>query len=69
MMSDAQGLRWVKAQASGAGNNCVEAALAPDGGIVVRDSKDPGGPVLRFSRSEWDAFLDGAQGGEFEFRE
>jgi Domain of unknown function (DUF397) len=32
-----------------------------------RDSKDPGGPVLRFTPSEWAAFLCGVQNGEFTF--
>jgi hypothetical protein len=35
--------------------------------IVVRDSKDPLGPVLRFTRSEWDAFIGGVQDGDFRF--
>jgi hypothetical protein len=35
--------------------------------IAVRDSKDPDGPVLRFSRAEWTAFVAGARAGDFEF--
>jgi hypothetical protein len=38
------------------------------GDVLVRDSKDPGGPVLRFSRLEWQAFLDGVRSGEFQDR-
>jgi hypothetical protein len=34
--------------------------------IEVRDSKDRGGPVLRYTVGEWDAFLDGARNGEFD---
>jgi hypothetical protein len=35
--------------------------------IEVRDTKDQGqGPTLRFTSDEWDAFLDGARGGEFD---
>jgi len=44
----------------------VEVASLPDGGIGVRDSKDPSGPVLRFTPGEWHAFLGGAQNGEFD---
>ena len=46
-------------------NNCVEVADLPDGGRLVRDSKDPDGPVLRFTPAEWEAFLAGAKTGEF----
>lgn len=35
--------------------------------ILVRDSKDPDGPVLRFTRREWEAFLGGIEDGQFRF--
>jgi hypothetical protein len=54
---------WRKSTASGQGN-CVEVAHLGDR-VLVRDSKDPGGPALTFSRSEWDAFIIGARSGEF----
>lgn len=66
MTPDEDGLRWTKARASSAGNNCVEVAVTQDGMVLVRDSKDRGGPALCFSRSEWAAFLSGAKGGEFD---
>ena len=47
------------------GMNCVEVAVI-DGGISVRDSKDPAGPVLHFTRGEMLAFLQGAKAGEFD---
>jgi hypothetical protein len=34
--------------------------------VGVRDSKDLNGPVLRFSREEFAAFLAGAKAGEFD---
>jgi hypothetical protein len=34
--------------------------------IAVRDSKHPEGPVLLFTQAEWDAFVAGAKGGEFD---
>jgi hypothetical protein len=34
--------------------------------IAVRDAKNPAGPVLLFTTAEWDAFVDGAKGGEFD---
>jgi hypothetical protein len=32
----------------------------------MRDSKDPSGPVLTYTRIEWSAFLDGVKKGEFD---
>jgi Domain of unknown function (DUF397) len=64
-MSDLNGLDWRKATASG-NNGCVEVAPLTDGGVAVRDSKDPQSPVLAFTRREWTAFLDGMGKGEFD---
>ncbi|MER7081333.1 DUF397 domain-containing protein [Saccharopolyspora kobensis] len=38
--------------------NCVEVASG-DGVVAARDSKDPEGRVLVFSRARWAAFLAG----------
>jgi hypothetical protein len=57
---------WTKSSLSFANGNCVEAARLPDGGIGVRDSKDSGGPVLRFTPDEWNAFLAGVRNAEFD---
>ncbi|WP_322749835.1 MULTISPECIES: DUF397 domain-containing protein [unclassified Frankia] len=51
---------------NGAGGMCMEAG-AHDGGVVVRDSTRPNGPVLAFSKAEWAAFVDGVENGEFRF--
>jgi hypothetical protein len=57
---------WFKSSFSGPnGNACVEVALLREI-IAVRDSKDPGGPVLCFTTQEWLAFLAGVQAGEFD---
>jgi hypothetical protein len=55
----------VKSSLSFANGNCVEVAGLPDGGIGVRNSRDPYGPVLRFTPDEWRAFLGGVRNGEF----
>ena len=44
---------------------CIEVG-ALDGVILVRDSKDPRGSVLRYDASEWQAFLRGVRAGEFD---
>jgi hypothetical protein len=48
--------RWRKSSYSGAGNDCVEVALAAHK-AAVRDSKNPSGGALRFARAAWDGFL------------
>ncbi|MGF7238153.1 MAG: DUF397 domain-containing protein [Frankia sp.] len=55
---------WRKSSASGSGN-CVEVAFV-DSGILVRNSRDPQGPVAKFSPVGWDAFLSGIHRGEFD---
>jgi hypothetical protein len=57
---------WVKSSLSFANGDCVEVTSLPDGRIGVRDSKDTQGPVLRFTSSEWKAFIGGVRNGEFE---
>ncbi|NJC69748.1 DUF397 domain-containing protein [Planosporangium thailandense] len=58
---------WFKSTRSGSnGGQCVE-VRRHDGAIQVRDSKAEGtGPVLTFSRDEWEAFIEGARRGEFD---
>jgi hypothetical protein len=56
---------WLKASASTGGANCVEMRRGAVGGVDVRDSKDPDGPVLSFSAAQFAAWLDGADSGEY----
>ncbi|MGH3738910.1 MAG: DUF397 domain-containing protein [Micromonosporaceae bacterium] len=56
---------WRKSRRSTTnGGACVEVATLPDR-VLVRDSKDPDGPRLTFTRGEWRAFIDGIADGEF----
>jgi Domain of unknown function (DUF397) len=57
--------RWMKSSYSGPTGNCVEVEPLADGGVAVRNSRDADGPALVFTGAEWDAFLRGAQDGEF----
>jgi hypothetical protein len=45
--------------------DCVETALI-DGGVGVRDSKDPDGVILRFELDEWELFAASARKGVFD---
>lgn len=57
---------WVKSRHSNAEGNCVEVATLPEGGIAVRNSRDPDGPALVYTPAELAAFLAGAKDGEFD---
>jgi hypothetical protein len=49
---------WRKSSYSGAnGGNCIEIAAAACT-VVVRDSKDPKGPMLTFGPNDWQRFAD-----------
>jgi hypothetical protein len=56
--------QWRKARASDGLNSCVELA-AVDGKVAMRNSRDPKGPALIFTKAELAAFVDGASKGEF----
>jgi hypothetical protein len=47
---------WRTSTYSNNGGACIEIAPATAGLIAVRDSQDPGGPVLAFTTGQWAAF-------------
>lgn len=57
--------RWVKSRYSNAEGNCVEVARV-DGGVAMRNSRDPDGPALVYTDAELAAFVAGAKAGEFD---
>jgi hypothetical protein len=53
------GAQWrMSSYSGGNGGTCVEVADLP-GLVAVRDSKNPAGPALTFSRADWSAFVAG----------
>ena len=46
--------------------NCVELAELTGGMVAVRNSRQPTGPVLIYTRAEITAFIQGVQRGEFD---
>ncbi len=65
--SDLPRVSWRKSSRSNGGGNgdCVETAELSDR-VAMRDSKDPAGPVLAFTRAEWRAFLGSVRTSEFD---
>ncbi|PZG08046.1 DUF397 domain-containing protein [Micromonospora craterilacus] len=55
---------WRKSSRSDDGN-CVEVAHTHEP-VLVRDSKNTAGPVLRFAPEQWHTFMDGIRLGGFE---
>jgi hypothetical protein len=58
-------IHWRKALRSVGNGNCVEVAPVA-AGVVVRDSKDPDGLVIRYSPNSWDSFVTRARTGSFD---
>jgi hypothetical protein len=58
---------WQKSLLSNPSGNCVEMAALPNrGGFAVRNSRDPEGPALVYTRDEMVAFIQGARQGDFD---
>ena len=58
--ADAPQVRWHKSSHSSANGQCVEVAPVA-GAVAVRDSKNPAGPELVFTRQAWVAFVEGVK--------
>ena len=59
--------QWQKSRRSNPSGNCVEVAELADGtGVAVRNSRDPEGPVLVYTRAEIEAFILGVRDGDFD---
>jgi hypothetical protein len=63
-MRGSSSLDWRKSTRCESGA-CVEVALTVDQLVAVRNSTEPSGPVLTFSRDAWRAFIEDIQIGEF----
>ena len=64
MHSEDNSPAWFKSSRSES-FDCVEIQMH-SAEVLVRDSKQPAGHVLKFTHSEWRAFVDGVRLGEFD---
>jgi len=66
------GLTWRVSSLCSGNGECVAVAKLPNGDIALSDTKEPKelkertSLVLRFSASEWRAFVAGVRAGEFD---
>lgn len=66
MSPSAQGPAAWRKSSRCATSECVEIARDEQDMILLRDSKSPETPALRYTTDEFRAFLDGAKAGEFD---
>jgi hypothetical protein len=64
--SELHGVQWRKSRRSTAEGECVQTAKLPGGGVAVRNSRHPEGPVLLFSDAELRTFLEGVKQGDLD---
>jgi hypothetical protein len=61
---------WRKSTYSGnggGGSGCVEVAPLEDGSVAVRHTQHRDGPVIVYTKAEWEAFVAGVRDGQFDF--
>ena len=57
---------WRKSSASNSQGACVELASLDSGELAVRNSRNPDGPALIYTRAEIAALIAGIKMGEFD---
>ncbi len=62
---DLTNAQWKTSSLSGGNGQCVSVAFVA-GGVAVRHSKHPDGPVIFYTPEEWSAFTGGVRLGEFD---
>src|SRR6266851_7296922 len=66
MPATALDAQWRKSSYSNSQGNCVEVSALADGSVAVRNSRDPQGPALLYTRAEITAMIAGIKDGEFD---
>jgi hypothetical protein len=60
------GVTWRKSSISNSQGACVELARLTGGEFAVRNSRNPDGPALIYTRAEIAALVEGVKLGEFD---
>jgi Domain of unknown function (DUF397) len=60
------GAAWRKSSISNSQGACVELARLGTGEFAVRNSRNPDGPALIYTRAEIEALIEGVKKGEFD---
>ncbi|WTW94860.1 DUF397 domain-containing protein [Streptomycetaceae bacterium NBC_01309] len=63
---DISGAEWISYGEDTTGEGVVQTAEIGGGAVAMRNSVHPEGPILRFTKGEWDAFVLGVKDGEFD---
>ena len=64
--TELSGARWRKSSISNSQGTCVELAKVGENKVAMRNSRNPDGPALIYTRAEIAALLLGAKDGEFD---
>jgi hypothetical protein len=64
--TELSGAGWRKSSASNSQGACVELAKLGTGEFAVRNSRNPEGPALIYTRAEISALIEGVKMGEFD---
>lgn len=60
-------LKWVTAGSlCGHPADCIAVAALPGGGVAIRDTKDPGEAIQRYTSEEFSAFVEAVKLGHFD---
>ncbi len=64
--TELSGAAWRKSSISNSQGACVEVARLGTGEFAVRNSRNPDGPALIYTRAEIEALIEGVKRGEFD---
>jgi Domain of unknown function (DUF397) len=59
------GVTWRVSSLCAGNGECVAVAKLPTGHVAVRDTKNPDGPQLMLTASQWRQFIEAVQSGAF----